>query len=103
MKIAVTSQNFRTVTGHAGKSRRFLVFELKGADIREVDRLDLPMGMSMHDHDSSQPHPLDDTDALITGGCGSGFIAKMASRNIRVFTTDISDPQEAVMKLARKM
>ena len=28
MRIAVASQNFRTVTGHAGKSRRFLVFDV---------------------------------------------------------------------------
>jgi len=27
MRIGVTSQNFRTITGHAGKTRRFLVFE----------------------------------------------------------------------------
>ena len=28
MKIAVSSQNFRTVTAHAGKARRFIVFDL---------------------------------------------------------------------------
>jgi len=27
MKIAVASQNFRTVTPHAGRTRRFLVYE----------------------------------------------------------------------------
>ncbi len=27
MRIGVTSQNFRTITGHAGKTRRFLIFE----------------------------------------------------------------------------
>ena len=27
MKIAVTSQNFRTITPHAGTTRRFLVYE----------------------------------------------------------------------------
>jgi hypothetical protein len=26
MRIAVISQNFKTITGHAGKSRRFLIF-----------------------------------------------------------------------------
>lgn len=41
MRIAVTSQNFKTVTGHAGKSRRFLIYEARpGAD--PVDRFDLP-------------------------------------------------------------
>lgn len=39
MKIAVTSQNFRTVTAHAGKTRRFLVFDIPSGDSpREVER-----------------------------------------------------------------
>ena len=29
MRIAVTSQNFKTITGHAGKSRRFLIYDLE--------------------------------------------------------------------------
>jgi predicted Fe-Mo cluster-binding NifX family protein len=27
MKIAVTSQDFRTVTGHAGRARNFLIYD----------------------------------------------------------------------------
>ncbi len=37
MKIGVTSQNFRTITGHAGKTRRFLVYEPFQGKIREVE------------------------------------------------------------------
>ena len=40
MRIAVTSQNLRTITGHAGKTRRFIVFEAEpGREPVEVDRL----------------------------------------------------------------
>ena len=28
MRIGVTSQNFRTITGHAGKTRRFLIYDV---------------------------------------------------------------------------
>jgi hypothetical protein len=28
MKIAVTSQNFSTITGHAGRARRFLMYDI---------------------------------------------------------------------------
>ncbi|HAF55643.1 MAG TPA: nitrogen fixation protein, partial [Thauera sp.] len=43
MRIAITSQNFRTVTAHAGKARRFLVFDLSCPCLpREIERLDLP-------------------------------------------------------------
>ena len=37
MKIAVTSQNFSTITQHAGKSRRFLIFECNPATGRAQD------------------------------------------------------------------
>jgi hypothetical protein len=43
MRIAVSSQNFRTITGHAGKSRRFIVYHAKpGETPQELERLDLP-------------------------------------------------------------
>ena len=49
MKIGITSQNFRTITGHAGKTRRFLIYADDGSGKAvEIDRLDLPKEMSMH-------------------------------------------------------
>ncbi|CAK0762635.1 hypothetical protein CCP3SC1_390001 [Gammaproteobacteria bacterium] len=42
MKIAVTSQNFRTISEHAGKARRFLIFEADSLGCpQEIGRLDL--------------------------------------------------------------
>jgi hypothetical protein len=50
MRIGVTSQNFRTITGHAGKTRRFLIFEQDATGaMREAQRLDLPLEMSLHE------------------------------------------------------
>jgi len=96
MKIGVTSQNFRTITGHAGKTRRFLVFSLDPEGNRvETDRLDLPKAMSMHEFRGDR-HPIDDFDVLITGGCGNGFQQRMASRGVRVVTTSETDPEKAV-------
>ncbi len=48
MKVGVTSQNFRTITGHAGKTRRFIIYEADNEGIKEVERLDLPKEMAMH-------------------------------------------------------
>ncbi len=100
MKIAVTSQNYRTVTGHAGKTRKFLVYEV-GEDgaFREVQRLALPKEMSIHAHPVYETHPLDDVDVIITSGCGQGFINKMAARGVRVFLTGQEDPDAAVREL----
>jgi predicted Fe-Mo cluster-binding NifX family protein len=103
MKIAVTSQNFRTVTPHAGRTRRFLVYEAaEGGEPVEVDRLDLPKELSMHEFHADSPHPLDAVDVIIAGSFGEGFAARMAKRGIVAVATDLADPVEAVKEyLAR--
>ena len=95
MKIAVTSQNFRTITGHAGKTRRFLVYsDGENGELIEHERIDLPKEMSMHEFQGGF-HPVFEADVLITAGCGQGFIRKMAGHNVQVIATSESDPQTA--------
>ena len=103
MKIAVTSQNFRTITPHAGRTRRFLVYEAaEGGEPVEVERLDLPKELSMHEFHADSPHPLDPVDVIIAGSFGEGFGIRMAARGIVAVATDLTDPVEAVKKyLAR--
>lgn len=96
MKIAVTSQNFKSVTGHAGKSRRFIIFDVgTPCDTPEVVWLDLPVEMSFHEFAGGK-HPLDDMDVILTASAGQGFIAKLAQRGIQVITCGESDPRKAV-------
>jgi predicted Fe-Mo cluster-binding NifX family protein len=97
-RVAVTSQNFRTITGHAGKTRRFIIFEADDeGSPHEVDRLDLPMDMSLHDYHGDD-HPLFELGlhAVITQGAGGGFVQRMARHGIQVHTTSASDPLSAV-------
>ncbi len=97
MRIAVTSQNFKSVSGHAGKSRRFIVFRAAPpADPVEVERLDLPLEMSMHEF-TGGAHPLDEMDLIITASAGQGFVAKMAQRGVQVIVCGESDPHQAVL------
>jgi len=97
MHIAVSSQNFRSVTGHAGHARRFLVYKVDGADsINLVERLDLPKELAIHGFDDRQPHPLYGVDVLITGGAGEGFKRRLAMRGVRVVATGETDPEVAV-------
>lgn len=102
MRVAVSSQNYRTITGHAGKSRRFLILESDGQNgLVEVERLDLPAGMSMHDYHGDD-HPLLelDLDAVITQSAGRGFVERLARHGIRVHATSAQDPAAAVRDLA---
>ncbi len=96
MKIAVSSQNFRTVTAHAGKARRFIVFDLATpCTPREVERLDLPRELALHEY-RGLDHPLFAMDAVITGGAGDGFVRRLGARGIEVVLTGETDPLQAV-------
>lgn len=97
-KIAVTSQNFRTITGHAGKTRRFLILDAQG---QELERLNLEKSQSFHEWHEAGPHPVDCADAVITTGCGDNFRRRMEERGIRVVVTDETDPKLAVQQLMR--
>ena len=101
MKAGVTSQNFRTITGHAGKTRRFIIYEADNEGIKEIERLDLPIEMAMHNFQGTE-HPIDVVDYLITGSCGPGFINKMKSRGITVITSTETDPETAVAALLKE-
>ena len=117
MRIGVTSQNFRTITGHAGKTRRFLIFEQDvTGTVREVERLNLPLEMSLHefrgdDHQGwggpqrgmmpeGGDHPLFALDAIITESCGGGFVQRLGRHGVRVIATSASDPLTAATALA---
>ncbi|HYH22662.1 MAG TPA: nitrogen fixation protein [Azospirillum sp.] len=96
MKFAVASQNFRTITPHAGKTRRFLLFQAgAGAPPVESGRLDLPKELAFHGF-AGGPHPLDAVDVVIAGSAGPGFVARMRERGIVTVATVETDPQAAV-------
>jgi predicted Fe-Mo cluster-binding NifX family protein len=102
MRIAVSSQNFKTVTGHAGKSRRFIVYEAEaGGTPQELERLDLDKGMSLHDYHGDD-HPLFGLGlaALVTQGAGQGFMQRMERHGVAVYATSEGDPLVAVARVA---
>ncbi|KAA5607564.1 nitrogen fixation protein [Roseospira marina] len=102
MRIGFTSQNFRTITGHAGRTRRFLVFELASdGTATEVERFDLPTEMSMHEFKGEGAHPLDTLDVLVTKECGDGFLQRLAGRGVTVVTSpEETDPQVILRAIA---
>jgi predicted Fe-Mo cluster-binding NifX family protein len=102
MRIGFTSQNFRTITGHAGRTRRFLVYDLAGdGTVTEQARIDLPIEMSMHEFHGPGAHPLDALDVLVTKECGAGFISRMGERGVVVVTSpDDTDPGSVLRAIA---
>jgi hypothetical protein len=102
MKIAVVSEDFRSITGKAGKARRFLVFDAaQGRRPELVQYLELPDGQpTYHDlhEDDETPHPVDGM-VLVTGEAGEGFRERLARRGTQVHITPERDPHTAVVLL----
>lgn len=96
MKIAVTSQNRRDVTGHAGRCRNFWIFEAEDGVVLDRQLLELPREASFHDSLPHAPHPLDDVEVLISGGMGDGLRQRLARRGIEALVTTENDPEKAV-------
>lgn len=96
MKIAVTSQNRKTVTDHAGRCRRFWIYETAGGEVNGRTLLELPMEQSLHEHPEGVPHPLDEVNVLITGGMGRGLRERLQRRGILAVATTETDPDQAV-------
>ena len=96
MKIAVTSQNRKTVTGHAGRCRRFWIYTVDGGEVTDKTLLELSKEESFHDSDSNSPHPLDAIDGLLTGGMGPGLAQRMARKGTEAQVTSETEPDAAI-------
>jgi len=94
--IALTAQNRRSITPHAGMCRNFLLFEVEDGCIRGPRLIELDREQTFHELQDGQAHPLDGVDAVITAGMGSGLQRKLARRGVQAFVTSETDPQRAV-------
>jgi len=96
MKIAVTSQNRRTITGHAGKCRKFWIYEIRDQKVTGKTLLELPIEQSFHEAAPQALHPLDEVQVLIAGGMGPGLHRRLAVKGIKALVTTETDPDQAV-------
>jgi len=104
MKIAVTYQNGRTISGHAGRTNRFLIYTIENQKIIDKTEMDMEKEQTFHNifHDGVKPipeHPLLHINAIIAGNMGTGFFQKMRMNNIDAINTSERDPDEAIEKL----
>jgi predicted Fe-Mo cluster-binding NifX family protein len=96
MKIAVTSQNRKTITSHAGQCRKFWVYEVEDSTVGNKHLLELPRSQSFHECDHDVPHPLDGVHLLITGGLGLGLQQRLQRQGIVALATAETDPDQAI-------
>lgn len=96
MKIAVTSQNHKTITKHAGRCRNFWVFTIENKQIVDRQLLELPKEQCFHDSPRHATHPLDNVDVLISAEMGQGLVRRLAEKDILGLVTTQTDPETAV-------
>ena len=95
-RIAVCSQNRKTVTEHAGKCRKFWVYDVEQGRVVGRSLLELSIEQSFHEAKDGQAHPLDEVDVLITGSIGGGLQQRLRQRGILGVVTSESDLDQAV-------
>ncbi len=99
MKIAITSQNRKTITEHAGMCRKFWIYEVHDQSVVCKNLIELEKEQILHEvahADSAAPHPLDGISLLIAGGAGRGLQNRLAVRGVQVVVTTVTDPDQAV-------
>lgn len=96
MKIAVSSQNRREITGHAGRCRKFWIYEIEDQQTKGKELLELPKEQSFHESSPQTAHPLDDVTVMISGGMGQGMLRRLAAKGIVGIITEEKEPDSAV-------
>lgn len=96
MKIAVTSQNRKTVTEHAGRCRKFWLYTIEDMQVVDKTLLELSKEQSFRESSPLDKHPLDDIDVLVTAGAGARLAPRLAKKGIKLITSSESDPDTAV-------
>ncbi len=95
MKIAITSQNRRSITAHAGKCRNFWIYEIESGQLKGRSLLEIPLEATFHaNHEDIAPE-LADIGVLITGSLGNNLYLRLIQRGILPIVTGEEDPERA--------
>jgi predicted Fe-Mo cluster-binding NifX family protein len=100
MKIAVPTKDWIAVSGHAGKARCWLVYDLTdqraGEPLPSPARVELAKEQLFHHFGDDGPHPLDGVEIVLAGSAGDGFVRHMKKRGADVLLTGETDPATAL-------
>ncbi|WP_265943161.1 NifB/NifX family molybdenum-iron cluster-binding protein [Dechloromonas sp. A34] len=100
MKIAIATKDFTAVSGHAGQTRQWLVYDLTEHRAKQLlpapSRVELNKEQILHSFEDNEAHPLDGIDLVVCASAGDGFIRHMKKRGADVLLTGESDPAVAI-------
>lgn len=103
MKIAIATKEFTTVSGHAGQTRQWLLYDLSSHRANQLlpapSRIDLDKAQVLHTFADDGPHPLDGVDLVVCASAGDGFVRHMKQRGAEVLVTGETDPAIAITRI----
>lgn len=103
MKIAIATKDFKEVSGHAGQTRQWLVYDLSrhrsGQLLPAPRQVELAKDEVLHVFEDDRPHPLDGVDIVVAASAGDGFIRHMKKRGTEVLLTGENDPAVAITRI----
>ena len=101
MKIAIaTKDNWATVSGHAGQTMDWLVFDCDpGQPISPPKRVQLSKEQLPHHFQDNGPHPLHGVEIFIAASAGDGYLRHMEKWGAQVLLTGETDPVVALKKI----
>ena len=100
--IAITSQNKKRITKHAGKCDFLYIYTINDKEILSVETLELKENEKLHSifHGLSDisESPIFKYDILLTGSIGPGAVAKLKNKGVLAYSVNERDPKTAVEK-----
>ncbi len=97
MKIAIATTDEQLVSGHAGQSRHWLVYDCQpGQALPTAQVVQLSKEQVFHHFKDDGPHPLDGVEVIVAGSAGDGFKRHMQKRGAQVLITGEKTPQAAI-------
>ena len=102
IKIAVCSKDFKRVSGHAGKAKNWLLFDIPESGDWQLSEISLTKSQVFHYFKDDEPHPLDGISSLIAISAGESFIRRMQTGGVDAVMTAEEDPRKAVQNYLAK-
>ena len=96
MRIAITSQNRHSITEHAGKCRKFWIYDVREQQVTNKQLVELPGGQSLHAQKNGLPTALSDINVLISGSMGRPLYLRLREQGILPLIACEDDPDRAV-------
>ncbi|TQV64476.1 MAG: hypothetical protein FNT29_05065 [Halothiobacillaceae bacterium] len=99
--IAVTSQNRKTVTSHAGLCRKFWLYPIENGMPGERRLVELAKDESFRATPGGLPAALTGITAFISQGMGQGMLMRLQRMGVQGWITAEADPDAAVQAFLR--